>query len=167
MNCCLHRYDRKHLLAVLFSYIYQVTTGPFWSHPRDPGSRRCSWRMRIPTWTAGRLPSLIPSFAWSTRAPPSRWAQLYVPMLWSGCEAFLCVRWRLVRALMAPVPYGLFHSVSFSFLLKNILFIYFYYKFFFFFFAALHGMWDLINSSLTRDWTCAPFSGSTVFFFFF
>ena len=29
----------------------------------------------------------------------------------------------------------------------------------FFFFAVLHGVWDL--SSLTRDGTCAPCSGST------
>ena len=37
--------------------------------------------------------------------------------------------------------------------------ILFFFFFLFFFLATPHGMWDL--SSLTRDQTCAPCSGST------
>lgn len=31
--------------------------------------------MRSPIWTAGRLPSLTPSYAWNMKASPSRWVQ--------------------------------------------------------------------------------------------
>ena len=62
------------------------------------------------------------------------------------------------RFLCVPIPFSIAFLTSFPSLSLPITPLYFLSLFFFFFLATPSGMWNL--SSLTRDRTCAPCSGS-------